>query len=58
MYEGIECNLERLFLLPSIFDYVRSAQAYHKTLTVEGLNWLFTSCNWSGKVTRTEVDKA
>ena len=35
MYEGTRCNLERLTLN---FDYVRSAQAYHKTLTVEGLN--------------------
>ena len=35
MYEGIQCNLN------TGIDYVRSAQAYHKTLTIEGLNSFF-----------------
>ena len=31
--------------LPSGFNYMPSAHAHHKTLTIEGLNSLFTSCN-------------
>ena len=34
MYEGIQCNLN------TGTNYVRSAQAYHKTLTIEGLKSL------------------
>ena len=39
MYEGTECNLNTSII------YVRSAQAHQKTLRIEGLNSLFTSCN-------------
>ena len=39
MYEGIECNLN------TGINYVRSAQAHHKTLRIEDLNSLFSSCN-------------